>query len=253
MRKLYIIKAGSTFPDTGKQFGDFDAWTKRGLGETRIEIRTVDVERGDPLPSPERCAGTVITGSHSMVTDALPWSIALEKWIKILLKLHIPIFGICYGHQLLAKAAGGKVDFHPQGMEIGTVKIRLCPGYKDDPLFKTLEPSFPVHVTHAQTVMKLPESAVLLAENTFEPHHAFRIGDRAWGVQFHPEYNVDIMESYIREQVPDLASTGIDTNRLLAGVRPTPAAAKTLENFGAVVDHLELFEKRKDGRPANEI
>ena len=236
MRKLYIIKTGTTFPDTLKRLGDFDAWTRATLGKTAAEIRILDVERGAPLPAAADCAGVVITGAHAMVTDNLPWSIALEKWIPSLLAAGIPLFGICYGHQLLARAAGGEVGFHPQGKEVGTVAINRLDPALEDSLFQALPDSFPAHVTHAQTVLALPPGATRLAANRHEPNHAFRLGERAWGVQFHPEYSTEIMRAYIREQASELADVGLKIEALLQAVSPTPAAEDLLGRFARIVD-----------------
>jgi len=236
VRKLYIIKTGTTFSSTAKQFGDFDLWTIKGLGATHTELCVLDVEHGAALPSMEDCAGAIITGSHAMVTDELPWSIKLEKWIPSLLKTHIPLLGVCYGHQLLARAAGGQVVTHPSGKEIGTVLIQLLPNSANDALFMTIPQSFRAHVSHSQTVSRLPAGAVRLAFNEYEPNHAFRIGDCAWGIQFHPEYNSDIMKSYILEQEDELISSGIDIPQLLGAVEETPAAATILRNFTHIVE-----------------
>lgn len=170
-----------------KQFGDFDDWTITALGAVDVGIDIVDAERCDDLPVAEECAGVVITGSRSMVTDNLPWSVNLEEWIPSLLEVGTPFFGICYGHQLLARAAGGRAGFHPQGREIGTLSVHLLPDCSGDPLFGSLPQSFLVHATHLQTVLTLPKGATRLAANAHEPNHAFRIGNWAWGVQFHPE------------------------------------------------------------------
>jgi GMP synthase (glutamine-hydrolysing) len=235
MKKLYIIKVGSTFPATKKWFGDFDQWTANALGPIDIDLEIVDAEHGAFLPKREECAGVVITGSHAMVTANMPWSVRLEKWIKSLLNARIPVFGICYGHQLLAQATGGLVDFHPRGKEIGTVCVQLLPSCSDDPIFQALPKSFLVHVTHSQTVLRLPKAAVCLAANTHEPNHAFRLGECAWGVQFHPEYDVGIMRSYIQEQANELESAGVEVSRLLDRVSETPIAAQILRTFGSLV------------------
>jgi GMP synthase (glutamine-hydrolysing) len=149
---------------------------------------------------------------------------------------HTPLLGICYGHQLLARAAGGQVGFHPSGKEIGTVQIRLLPDSADDALFMTVPQSFRAHVTHSQTVLRLPSEAVRLAANGHEPNHAFRIGDSAWGVQFHPEYDTGIMRSYIMEQSDELTPMCVDIPGLLGSVVETPAAARTLKNFMRIVE-----------------
>ena len=236
MRKIYIIKTGTTFPDTLQQWGDFDDWTRAALGETALGVRTVDVEQGASPPAIADCAGVVITGAHAMVTDDLPWSVSLERWIPALISGGVPLFGICYGHQLLARAAGGKVGFHAQGKEIGTVVVNRLEAAGRDALFRQLPACFPAHVTHAQTVLALPPGAIRLAANAYEPHHAFRIGTCAWGVQFHPEYSDAIMRTYIREQADELSAAGKDIAGLLASVGPTPAAASLLQRFVRFVE-----------------
>jgi GMP synthase (glutamine-hydrolysing) len=235
MKTLYIIKTGTTFPDTRNRLGDFDQWTADALGALDIKPGIVDVAHGEALPEIDTCAGVVITGSHAMVTDNEPWSLRLEKWITHLLKAQTPVFGICYGHQLLARAAGGRVDFHPYGIEIGTVRIDLLPPCSTDPVFRSLSKSFFAHVTHSQTVTNLPETAIRLATNAHEPVHAFRLGECAWGVQFHPEYDAGIMRSYIQEQKHALASAGRDVSQILDSVSETPVAAQVLRNFSRFV------------------
>jgi GMP synthase (glutamine-hydrolysing) len=236
MKRLYIIKVGTTFSSIAEQFGDFDVWTSAGLGSPAADICVVDGEHGARLPVAEECAGVVMTGSHAMVTDDLPWSIKLEKWMPSLLDADVPFLGICYGHQLLARAAGGQVGYHPGGKEIGTVAVDLLPGCADDDLFRLLPKRFLAHATHSQTVLRLPPNAIRLAANNFEPNHAFRLGDRAWGVQFHPEYNTDIMRSYIVEQTDELGAAGVDVHKRLGAVAETPSAARMLRSFGRIVE-----------------
>jgi GMP synthase (glutamine-hydrolysing) len=236
MKKLYIIKVGSTFPSTAIQFGDFDKWTIDKLGSPDVETQVVDAEQGFELPDVSECAGVIITGSHAMVTEELPWSLRLEAWIPTLLKAEVPLLGVCYGHQLLAKCMGGAVTFHPQGKEIGTVEIELKPETVDDALFQNLPRQFVVHTSHSQTVRHLPPGAIRLASNAHEPNHAFRLGDSAWGVQFHPEYDADVMRSYIVEQQAELEAAGKDVTELLNAVIETPHSSQILRNFIQVVE-----------------
>lgn len=115
---------------------------------------------------------------------------------------------------------------------IGTVQIHLLPDCAHDSLFRSLPQTFPVHATHLQTVLRLPPGATQLAFNSYEPHHAFRIGECAWGVQFHPEYNAEIMRHYIQEDAAELESAGRDITELLHAVEETPVAAQVLRDFG---------------------
>jgi GMP synthase (glutamine-hydrolysing) len=234
-RPLFIIKTGAASPETVSRWGDFEEWIRQGLAFDHGEIRVVRAAENEPLPDPARCRGAVITGSHAMVTDRLSWSEAIAAWIPAMVAGGVPLLGICYGHQLLAAATGGRVGYHPGGREVGTVMVELLPAGNRDPLFSALPPLFPAHAMHAQTVLSLPPGAILLAGNSFEPHHAFRLGRSAWGVQFHPEYTAGVMRSEIARDLESLTAAGPDPAGISGAVRDTPEAATLLRRFGALV------------------
>lgn len=231
MKKIYIFQTGHSFSDMIPEYGDFDDWIIRESGETQTDFCAVDVLGGEPLPDYESCGGVIITGSHAMVTDNLDWSLAIEAWLRGALEHEIPVLGICYGHQLIAKAFGGQVDFHPEGIEIGTVPVTLNYSSHNDALFKELPRQFSAHATHSQTVIQLPETAVHLGKNDYEPNHAFRIGECIWGVQFHPEFNAEVMKGYIERQAEAIAKAGQEVKTLLSQVEETPSATQILRNF----------------------
>jgi GMP synthase (glutamine-hydrolysing) len=229
---LAIVKAGSTFERTRHSLGDFEDWTARFMGVSAKHIRVLDALSSAALPQDvEQFSGAVITGSHSMVSDRESWSVRLGRWVGRLIAKEIPVLGICYGHQLLAHVLGGEVNYHPKGLEIGTVEIVLSDEGSKDVLLGSLPKCFYGHVTHSQTVLELPAGAVNLAGNDFEPHHAFRVGNCAWGVQFHPEYSREVMASYIDEQAESLRQRGRDAAAIRAAVRETPEANGLLRRF----------------------
>jgi GMP synthase (glutamine-hydrolysing) len=234
MKPILIIKTGSSFGSLAQEKGDFDDWVAQGLGLSEDEVLSVDVFANDLLPDPEEVSGAVITGSHAMVSDREPWSEYTASWLRVALDKDLPILGICFGHQLLAHACGGRVDYHPAGREVGTVSIELDKEALGDPLFAALAPSFYGHVTHSQTVIELPRNAVCLARNAHEPYHAFRIGLRAWGVQFHPEFDEMICRHYIQAQAEALIAENKDPLSLQNEVRPTPRSANLLARFVSV-------------------
>jgi len=235
MKAFWIIKAGTTFADTAREFGDFDQWTRDSLGLDLDQVRIWDAEADQPLPDPSTCSGVVVTGSHAMVTDHLPWSVHVEAWIPELVRADVPLLGICYGHQLLAQAMDGQVSYHPLGREIGTVEVELLDSCRDDPLLRELPSTISVHAVHAQSVIQLPPGAVHLARNDYEPHHAFRLGDSAWGIQFHPEYDAPIMQSYIEHLADELYAANRDVSDVLRSVRETPRARDVLRRFTKLV------------------
>lgn len=226
-RPLLIVKTGSTLDALRGEHGDFDDWIAFGLGAHAGDIEVCDPRSGETLPEPATLRAIVITGSHEMVSHRAAWSERTAEWLARCVQAEVPVLGICFGHQLLAHAMGGTVDFHPSGLEIGTVPLHLAPAAQDDPLFAGLPSQFPVQVIHRQSALQLPPGAVPLAANAHEPHHAFRIGRCAWGVQFHPEFDAAAMRGYVQAQASHLD----DPDAVAAQVRPTPEAGSLLGRF----------------------
>ena len=233
-KPVLIACAGRTFPEISARQGDFDDWIAAGLGHD-LPVVAQDIRTASPLPAAGTLAGVVVTGSHSMVSDREPWSEAAAAWLRQLTEAGVPVLGICYGHQLLAHAFGGQVDYHPGGIEIGTVAITLTDQARGDALFGNTPPCFAAQLVHRQSVLALPGDAVLLARGAFEPHQAFRIGECAWGVQFHPEFSSEAMRGYIAQLARVLAEQGRDQAALDAAVRETPHAVALLGRFAGIV------------------
>lgn len=236
--KVIILKTGSTYPQIRNQFGDFDAWFLRTLADD-LEVTVRDVVQSPPDFAPTDWAGIVITGSPAMVSDKEAWSEETASWITQAVEAGVPLLGVCYGHQLLAHALGGRADYHPRGRETGTHTVRLLDSASSDPLFSQLPAQFPAHLTHRQSVLELPPGAVLLANSAFEPHQAFRVGEHAWGVQFHPEFTEQIMKAYLEVQYPDIVAEGLDAQSLLREVCPTPDASGLLKLFSEYVAQMK--------------
>jgi GMP synthase (glutamine-hydrolysing) len=235
MKSLLIIKAGSTFPVIRQRLGDFEDWVISACGLSTDVFRVIDLQEGESLPLVDCLSGVIITGSHAMVTDQDVWMQKLAVWVIAVVQRQIPLLGICFGHQLLAKAMGGDIDYHPLGREIGTVAVTLTDEGKKDRLLGGLPDTFLAHATHAQSVINLPFNAVRLAENGFEAQHAFRLGYNAWGLQFHPEFTAEIVQGYIIEQSASLLSEGMNIEALQAEVRETEPANALLKKFMSIV------------------
>lgn len=233
MARLLILKTGSTYPDIQQRFGDFDRWFLQQLATDEVTVCDVTCESIPPTPSAWQ--GIVVTGSPAMVTEREAWSERAAAWLRKAVEDRTPVLGVCYGHQLLAHAFGGRVGFRDRGRESGTFEVRLTHEGRRDSLLGQLPPVFPAHLTHAQSVLALPSQAVLLAGSEGEPHQAFRIGRHAWGVQFHPEFTDQVMAAYLETQAPDLRAEGQDPRQLQSAVRPTPEATGLLARFAGYV------------------
>lgn len=238
-RPLAIIKAGETFGPLREQRGDFEHWVLGGLGPIGLPVVVLDPRRGDTLPPPAQISGAIVTGSHAMVSHREPWSEATGAWMAQLVAHGTPLLGICFGHQLLAHALGGEAGDHPGGPEIGTVAIELTPEAADDALLREMSARFDGQVVHWQSALRLPASAVRLAGNAFEPHQAFRVGPRAWGLQFHPEFDAEVMRGYIDRTAEELRSRGADPDALRSRVADTEAATGLLRRFACIAEEHE--------------
>jgi GMP synthase (glutamine-hydrolysing) len=194
-------------------------------------VETHDAHSGTLPRPPQGYAGVVLTGSHAMVSEREPWSEALVPWLRAAVEAGTPVLGICYGHQLLAHALGGEVTHHPDGVEIGTVTVERHAVSEGDPLLGGLPNRFPAQAVHWQSVRRLPADAVLLAGSAHEAHHAFRVGERAWGVQFHPEFSDEALRAYLDGLGEMLAKEGRDAAQITDALRPTPDAASVLPRF----------------------
>jgi GMP synthase (glutamine-hydrolysing) len=235
MRRVLVVKTGSTLPAIRARRGDFEGWIAQGMGLAPGSFDVVDVAAGDVLPRPDAPSGVVVTGSSAMVSAREPWSERAGAWLADAIGAGTPVLGICYGHQLLAHALGGRVARNPRGREIGTIQLRLAPDAKQDALLGALPARTRAHTTHLESVLELPPGARWLAESDTDPNQAFALGARAWGVQFHPEFDADVIRGYIEGRRDALLAEGLDPERLLADVAETPESASLLRRFAALL------------------
>ena len=229
--KILIIKTGNTIASLLDENEDFEDWFIQGSGLESNRFICCAIDKGEALPATDDVVAAIVTGSPAYVTDLAPWNEIAADYLRILHEQQKPILGVCYGHQLLAWAFGGEVGFHPSGREIGTVDVELTQEAASDSLFGKLPQQFSAQASHLQSVLSLPAEAVLLARNSFDAHHAFRLGSSTWGIQFHPEFSARVMSAYIRERSDDIAREGLNVEELLERVDATPESAGLLQQF----------------------
>jgi GMP synthase (glutamine-hydrolysing) len=231
MKPVLIIRTGQAPDNIRARHGDFPHWFRLAAQLEPEQVRVIHVAAGENLPSPDEVAGALITGSAAMVTERAPWSENTAGWIRNAMDVDLPLLGVCYGHQLMSHALGGRVDYLAGGREIGTVPLELLPGAEQDPLTAHMGSLFRAHTTHEQSVLEIPKTAKVLARSARDPHHLLRYGRNAISVQFHPEFNADVMRAYIKRKYHDMRREGFDPHQTFQQVAATPIARRLLKMF----------------------
>jgi GMP synthase-like glutamine amidotransferase len=182
-------------------------------------------ENGDPLPAPGELAGyagLVVLGGVMGATDddAAPWLPATRRLLAAGVESALPTLGICLGAQLLAVATGGRVERGEAGLEVGVVPVELLPAAEDDALLgpagARLGRTLCVPQFHQDAVTELPSGAVLLASGQRYPHQAYRLGERAWGLQYHPEVTAEDWAAWLRDGHGSVQAAGLKSDVLAA-------------------------------------
>ena len=189
MRILSIVH-GSNVPS-----GVFGDEAERG----GHEVDTWSLAWGTPPPAPIDDYGAVMIfggAMHADQDDRHPWLREENFFIQRLLDIHIPVLGVCLGAQLIAKAAHAEVKAMPEP-EVGWVDVELTDEAADDPLFSGLPERFPAFQWHYYE-FAAPSGAEVLARSD-RCTQAFRLGDMAWGVQFHPEVEREMLDDWFAE------------------------------------------------------
>lgn len=227
-RPLLLIQTGEAPDPLRARLGGFADWFRAAMQLAPEQMQVVRVDEGLALPPPREIAGAVITGSAAMVTDRADWSEATAAWIRDAHAQATPMFGVCYGHQLMAHALGGEVGWLPEGREIGTTTITR---HASTQHADALPDTFAAHTTHRQTVLAPPAGAQVLAHSARDPHQWLRYGAHAQSTQFHPEFTVATMRAYIDTRAEMLREEGYDPAALCAEVIDTAAARGLLQRF----------------------
>ncbi|CAM5615368.1 Type 1 glutamine amidotransferase (Fragment) OS=Streptomyces rochei OX=1928 GN=G3I25_04160 PE=4 SV=1 [Streptomyces rochei] len=194
MARLLVVQNG---PGGGP--GRFGDWlTAEG---TALDV--VRAHAGAPLPRRLAHDGVMVLGGGYLPDDDVraPWLAPTRALVAEALERGAPVFGICLGGQLLAQVAGGTVRGEHGAPEFGSTPLTLRPEAGDDPLLSGLPRRVTAVEHHVDAVTALPPGAAWLMESERCPYQAFRVGDRAWGVQFHPEADAARVRSWNPERI----------------------------------------------------
>ena len=204
-----ILQTGLAPDALVDEMGDYPDMFARLLAGHGFSFRTFRVVEGAFPAAVTDCDGWLITGSRHGTYEDHPWIPPLEQFIRDAFAARVPVVGICFGHQIVAQAMGGKVERHEGGWAVGAQDYQFG------------DQNLTLNAWHRDQVTEVPKGAKVVASNDFCANAALLYDDRAFTVQAHPEYGPQFIDGLMRTRgkgvVPDalLAEAGLRLTRPL--------------------------------------
>ncbi|MEP2534001.1 type 1 glutamine amidotransferase [Shimia sp.] len=184
--KIGILQTGKPPEEMLQDYGDYiDAFTAL-LANQGFEFEGWSVVDGDFPASVQDADGWLITGSRHGAYEDHDWIPPLEDFIRASISEKVPMVGVCFGHQIIAQALGGKVEKFSGGWVVGHQTYDFA------------GTQIGLHAWHQDQVVELPPGATTIASQDHCAHAAIVYGDRAFTVQPHPEYDAGFIEGLIK-------------------------------------------------------
>jgi GMP synthase (glutamine-hydrolysing) len=188
--KIGILQTGHVPDIVLEELGDYDAMFARLLDGHGFTFRTWNVVDQDYPNAPSDADGWLITGSKHGAYEDHPWIPPLESFIRAVYANGRPLVGICFGHQIIAQALGGKVEKFRGGWAVGQTRYEIEG--------KTLD----LNAWHQDQVVDLPQDATVIGSNDFCANAALLYGNRAYTIQPHPEFTARMVDLLISHRGP---------------------------------------------------
>jgi GMP synthase-like glutamine amidotransferase len=226
-------------PDVADRVGDYTELFPARFGPAGLRLTVFDVTAGEFPDDLAALDGWLVSGSRHSAYDDEPWIRRLEDLVRTAVEDRRPLAGICFGHQLIARALGGRVERAPVGWGVGGRRFRV---HRAAPWMEPAPEAFTILMSHQDQVVELPDGAEVLAGADYCPVGAYRIGEHVFCVQGHPEF------------VPELSALLMQRRRDAIGAEVVEAGMASLEgplDQRRVATWIaEFFTRSVDRRPA---
>jgi GMP synthase-like glutamine amidotransferase len=205
--KIGILETGLPPKELSDVYGKYGEMFVNFVGDEgktfSFEIFTV-VE--DQFPeSISLCDGYLITGSKFSAYEDLPWIHRLKSLIQEIRKAELPMIGVCFGHQVIAEALGGKVEKFDGGWGVGIHQYTIDQSQPD--VLPDSQKTLTINAFHQDQISVLPEGAKAFASSLFCEYAGVVYGDKILTVQAHPEFSIPFTDALISSDRADMVPT----------------------------------------------
>ncbi len=216
-----ILQTGESPDALRADMGDYPDFFETLLAGRGLTFRRWPVLRNDFPASVDTCEGWLITGSRFGAYEQHPWIPPLEDFIRAAYAAHVPVVGVCFGHQIIAQAMGGKVAKFDGGWSVGPTDYDFG------------GETMTLNAWHQDQVVTKPEGAQVVGSTAFCENAALLYDDRMFTVQPHPEFRPAFMEGLIRTRGPGLVPEPLLQRATAALERPldSPRMADRIADF----------------------
>lgn len=218
--QIGILQTGES-PDALRHQGDYPDFFETLLAGKGLTFRRWAVLRNEFPDSVHDCDGWLITGSRHGAYEPHDWIHPLEDFIRAAYAAHVPVVGICFGHQIIAQAMGGKVEKFAGGWTVGPTEYDFG------------DRTYTLNAWHQDQVVKKPEMAKVLASTAMCENAALLYDDRIFTVQPHPEFRKEFMAGLIQHRGPGLVPDALlaDATQRLDTTLDSPSMADRIADF----------------------
>ena len=203
--------------------------------DEKLTFLRYQVTRNDFPENIDECRAYIVTGSQHSVYDDLPWLPLLENFIReVANNPKIRLVGICFGHQIIAQALGGKVEKSKAGWGLGIkhYAVKNATTIEAPTWMQPFIKQFSLPASHQDQVFELPPKATLLAGAEYCPHAAYLVENSIMGIQGHPEFTREYLEDLIHSRLDRIDPKTVEiAKQSLSGTTNSDVVAQWIYQF----------------------
>jgi GMP synthase-like glutamine amidotransferase len=213
--KIGLLQCDHVAAELAPRFGDQPTFFQNLFAKHAPEITldVFDIQAGKYPANPNQYDGFIGTGAKYSVTENLPWIKRFKEYVYYLYQQKMKFIGICFGHQMIAHALGGRCDVSERGWGLGVQKIHI---HKKKSWMQPEVDAISLLYSHMDQIITLPQGSEVLAGNDHCPYAIITVDDHFIGIQAHPEFTPAYLDLLMQSRVDRI------------GAEKVAAAQKTL-------------------------